>query len=369
MNRRPDAEMNGKAETNGKGPHPRNQTPRRRLPQPPPQQRPSLLPLVAFCLTVGLAAIMITQNLKPPVVSPTPSLRSEAFRWAVNRAISAAELTQTASSQAEWNQVVSWWKESIDLMKTVPLSSPNYQVAQEKLLEYGRNLQYAQSKAQSTTQTQPAASPDPEGVWTIDSRRAEVLKLQGKPTQTDRYDSMCKEVLHYGKSTVELSNGMVARYQDFDRNLRAAPENSAKPAVTQAATSWTLGSSKEEVFAIQGTPSRITHYDYSNRELLYYDNSIVDLANGKVIGYDNLDRNLKVHIIPVVPDSSNNNQFWTLDSARDDIFRIQGTPSQIVLDDAACTEVLHYGNSTVELKNGFLASYNNLENNLKVRVK
>ena len=91
-------------------------------------------------------------SVKPaPIISTSPvtPIQSDSFSEAVNKAISAAQLTQLAKSNAEWNQVANEWESAIALMKTVPLSSPNYAVAQKKAIEYQANLDYAKRAANS----------------------------------------------------------------------------------------------------------------------------------------------------------------------------------------------------------------------------
>lgn len=82
--------------------------------------------------------------------TPAPSPQSDPFREAVNAAISAATLTQSAQSQDDWNTVAAQWQKAITLMKGVPTSSPNYAVAQKKVSEYQINLDYAQKAANRT---------------------------------------------------------------------------------------------------------------------------------------------------------------------------------------------------------------------------
>jgi hypothetical protein len=87
-----------------------------------------------------------------PSVTPTPitpaspatsSLQRDFFGEAVNKAMSAATITQSAKSKDDWNLVVSQWQEAITLMEAVPSSHPRYPVAQQKSIEYKRNLDYA----------------------------------------------------------------------------------------------------------------------------------------------------------------------------------------------------------------------------------
>ena len=56
--------------------------------------------------------------------------------------------------------------------------------------------------------------------WSLGSSEADVYDIQGTPTQIQRYDSLCRAVLHYGGSTVNLENGVVSGYDNFDNNLR-----------------------------------------------------------------------------------------------------------------------------------------------------
>ncbi|MGB7443414.1 MAG: hypothetical protein WA919_20305, partial [Coleofasciculaceae cyanobacterium] len=65
------------------------------------------------------------------------------FQEAVNEAMAAAELTQTAKSSKEWFTVVSKWVKAAKLMEAVPASHQHYELAQNKVLEYQSNWEYA----------------------------------------------------------------------------------------------------------------------------------------------------------------------------------------------------------------------------------
>jgi hypothetical protein len=337
-------------------------------PSPPPAKRSlqwlvPVLPIAVFCASIVLAVAFTIQDTKQhgPAVE---SLKTEAFRWAVNRAMSAAELTQTANSRDEWSIVTTWWKEAIDLMAAVPKSHPKYQLAQQKVEEYQQNLTYAQTRVEDIS----SAGASTAHLWTIGSRRIDVLKIQGKPTHEARYDALCQEVMYYGGSMVELSNGVVVQYDDQDKNLKVASKDTMVAAPNDA-FAWTLGSSKEEVFKIQGTPSRVVRYDSLRKETLYYNYNTIELTDDRVTGYNNLDGTLKVAIDSITFSTGNPSDFWTIGSDRNDVFRVQGTPSQVSLDHSLCRETLHYGESTVELKNGFVSGYDNISKNLRVKVQ
>ncbi|MEH2067642.1 MAG: hypothetical protein V7K47_05630 [Nostoc sp.] len=90
-----------------------------------------------------------SQNLLPTPLATVITPQTDTFREAVNKAINAANLTQSAKSLDEWKTVVSEWQEAIALMKNVSFSSPNYPIAQQKIREYQKNLNYAQKNTVS----------------------------------------------------------------------------------------------------------------------------------------------------------------------------------------------------------------------------
>lgn len=104
------------------------------------------VPLPTFSKTQAPVSSQNTEITPSPVISKSPTVlaKSDTFREAVNQAISAANLTQSAKSQNEWKVVMSKWQIAIASMKAVPSSSPNYAVAQQKIIEYQQNLNYAQ---------------------------------------------------------------------------------------------------------------------------------------------------------------------------------------------------------------------------------
>ncbi len=361
MDRRPDPQRNGKSEQNGNGSYPIVETRRIVQPRTYPSRAPSLLPLVVLCLAVGLAAAVFMQSIRQPK-SPEAVSNTEAFRLGVNRAMSAAELTQTARSPKEWQQVASWWKEAVQLMQAVPVADANHQIAQTKIAEYQNNFQYAEGQSKAAPKQSVG-----DNLWGVGSRRALVIKIQGEPISIDRYDAICKEVLYYDKSQVELNNGIVVNYEDFDHKLKAVPPGTPLPKPTNS-TTWDLGSTKEAVFKIQGTPTRVVNYDYSERETLYYGGSTVEIAKQQVIGYRNEGGNLRVRTVPIDSNPTPGN-VWTLASSREDVLQVQGTPTEVRLEPSSCTETLYYGNSTVVLKNGFISGYDNFDNNLRVKAK
>jgi hypothetical protein len=116
----------------------------------------------------------------------SPLFQADPFRDGVNRAMSAAELTQTANSPEEWGLVAGLWQEAINLMENVPNSSEQYAVAQQKMQEYPDNLKYAQQKAEEleAAQTQERRSQIQQGEDLLQQVRGEyqvVGLLSGTP--------------------------------------------------------------------------------------------------------------------------------------------------------------------------------------------
>ncbi len=106
-----------------------------------------ILPLTSKIATqIPSKSVLVTPS-QMTSESPTVLLKTDTFPEAVSKAINAANLTQSAKSPDEWKTVVSEWESAIALMKTVPSSSPNYVVAQQKIKEYQINLNYAEKNS------------------------------------------------------------------------------------------------------------------------------------------------------------------------------------------------------------------------------
>jgi hypothetical protein len=71
---------------------------------------------------------------------------ADPFGEAVSAATRAANLAQTASSAAQWDEVAKAWLQAIYWMQSVPPESPKRAFAQKKVQEYMRYLAYAQQQ-------------------------------------------------------------------------------------------------------------------------------------------------------------------------------------------------------------------------------
>ena len=208
---------------------------------------------------------------------------------------------------------------------------------------------------------------DPDGVesayFTRGSHRGDVLRIQGAPSSINEYSD--HEVWGYGLSTVEIStrDGRVQEWSNHSRNLKVRLDPG--PNVT-GATTFTRGSHRDEVLRIQGTPSSIN--EYSDHEVWGYGLSTVEIStrDGRVREWSNHSRNLRVRLDPG-PNVTGTTTF-TRGSHRDDVLRIQGTPSSI--NEYSDHEVWGYGLSTVEIstRDGRVREWSNHSQNLKVRL-
>ncbi|MEO0408150.1 MAG: hypothetical protein AAF289_12440 [Cyanobacteria bacterium P01_A01_bin.135] len=342
-----------------------NQTQYRAVGRRAAARRESLAaPGILMLSLVAVAAMVVSRfpdGLAALTLSPQP--KSEAFRVGVNKAMSAAELTQTAQFREDWHIVATLWHEAIAMMQAVPLRSESYGVAQDKVVEYQQNLRYAQGNSS----TQPPGG-RPASVWSTHSSRELVTAIQGPPSRTLSLDSQCKEILYFGNSQVELDHGLVSQYNNIDNNLRVSFLSTVVAEQLTEAPIWTLGSSKDVVQAVEGIPDRVNRYDSLNMEVLYYGDDTVELREGFVVAYSNYGGTLNVSVAPLLtaPDSIQSPE-WSIGDRREQVLRVEQAPTQIQRRDSFCEEVLHYDNSTVNLQNGVVVGYDNDGGTLQVR--
>jgi hypothetical protein len=113
-----------------------SQNPEARLAINSPTPTTNVPDLVTAEQTPALPTAPISQPLPPT----SPTVESDSFGDAVNKATNAANLAGSAQSDTQWRQVVAEWQNAIALMKSVPPSSSNYDVAQNRVGQYQQNL-------------------------------------------------------------------------------------------------------------------------------------------------------------------------------------------------------------------------------------
>ncbi|MEG4857616.1 hypothetical protein QUB75_07995 [Microcoleus sp. K1-B6] len=120
-------------------------------------------------------------------LATAPDAAPDTFREAVNSALKAAELGRSAKTKADWTTVIDRWQEAVSLMRRVPVSSPNYQLAQSKVIEYQKYLLYAQEAA--VTPPLPTPTPAPVEKATpkkSNSEKRSSEKANSKKSRTDK---------------------------------------------------------------------------------------------------------------------------------------------------------------------------------------
>ncbi len=180
------------------------------------------------------------------------------------------------------------------------------------------------------------------GYFTVGSTKKEVLAVQGTPS------GITGSTWSYGFSTVTFnSQGQVTWYHNAG-NLRIQI-----PHGTTSASSFTVGSTKDEVLAVQGTPLGITGNTWS-----YGFSTVTFDSQGQVMWYHNAG-NLRIQI----PHGNTSALFFTVGSTKDEVLAVQGTPSGIT------GNTWSYGFSTVTYDSeGRVASFHNA-GNLRIEVK
>ncbi|MBE9135929.1 hypothetical protein IQ254_01700 [Nodosilinea sp. LEGE 07088] len=325
----------------------------------------------ALGLSIGLSAavgyLMLAGEERSWLWPPsrvTEATGADPFRQGSEQAMAAAELTQTAEFREDWADIVILWQQASDAMRLVPNSSPNAALAQEKVAEYERNRQYAQSNVDTRTSRTPADT----NYWTLGSDRDLVLTVQGPPSQTTQFQSSCQQILRYDNSVVELNNGYVSQYENTDSNLKVIGETPVVVSAQAAQGTWTLGSAEADVIRIQGTPTRQGQYTATRYTTLYFGTSAVQFEEGQVIGYADVDKNLRLSLnLPPLPEGQTLPQHWSVGSSRSEVLRVEGrTPTAISRNDSNCEEVFQFDGGEVTFRQGTVTGYRNFGQTLQV---
>lgn len=127
----------------------------------------------------------------------------------------------------------------------------------------------------------PAASPDVEeaSFFSPGATQDEVLRVQGTPTRVEGNHWF------YGFSEVHFVDGRVASFDNYFGNLKIRMLPASPPQAGENA--FTIGSTKDQVLAVQGTPSSI------RGNIWFYRFSDVLFRDGKVSWVNDPSGNLK----------------------------------------------------------------------------
>lgn len=164
--------------------------------------------------------------------------------------------------------------------------------------------------------TAPVGSSVPENHYTLGSTKAEVLRIQGKPSR------IIGSKWFYGLSDITFKEDRVWHFNNFDGSLKVlmlpAHPDQEKP------SHFSLGATKEEVLAVQGTPTLVRGNKWS------YKLSDIHFREGRVVGYNNFFETLKVKMAPTsVSPEVLKRGYFTIGSTQDDVLALQGTPTAV----------------------------------------
>jgi outer membrane protein assembly factor BamE (lipoprotein component of BamABCDE complex) len=164
-----------------------------------------------------------------------------------------------------------------------------------------------------------------------------VLATQGTPTSfsTNQWD--------YGLSSVNFQDGKVTSWHVLPSNPLRVRMLPSSPSLR--VDYFTVGSTKDEVLATQGTPTSFSTNQWD------YGLSSVNFQDGKVTSWHILPSNpLRVRMLySISPIQSRG--YFTVGSTRDDVLAVQGTPT------AFTASQWSYGLSSVSFRNGKVASW------------
>ena len=146
-----------------------------------------------------------------------------------------------------------------------------------------------------------------------------------------------------------------------DRGGGDAIDNISIYTTNEQPSTFTIGSTSEDVKIVQGEPSRVTDLFSQGSFWYHYGNSRVEFENNRVSAYDNRG-NLNVHIGDAVASA-----IFTLGSTSVEVIQAQGTPSQVTDLFSVGSYWYHYGSSRVEFENDQVSAYNN-RGNLNVYI-
>ncbi len=163
--------------------------------------------------------------------------------------------------------------------------------------------------------TPPPQAPVP-AFFTLGSTKEEVLATQGKPTRE------AGDEWRWGEDAVFFSKGRAAHYDNSSGRLRVKvfPSTSVNVAKDSA---FGLGATKDDVLAIQGTPSRMAG------DRWHYGLDTVLFSRGRLFGFSNAARGLRIRFVPLKPVSAPPGARFTVGSTADDVIAVQGTPTRV----------------------------------------
>ncbi|MEG4321447.1 MULTISPECIES: hypothetical protein [unclassified Microcoleus] len=145
--------------------------------------------LVTGILAIAVVAFVSKMLNEPPATAQknpdeTANVATvpDTFREAVNSALKAAELGRSAKTKADWTLVADRWQEAVSLMRRVPISSANHELAQTKVIEYQKYLLYAKESAVNP----PPPEPTPATPQKAEPEKATPKKANSEKSEPEK---------------------------------------------------------------------------------------------------------------------------------------------------------------------------------------
>ena len=132
----------------------------------------------------------------------------------------------------------------------------------------------------------------------------------------------------------------------------------AQPATIKLKPYVTVGSTRDEVLAQQGTPTA------SSEDKLVYGTSELYLKDGRVVGWriDPFSSPIRVKLWPQSPVDPDQ-EFFTVNSSKDEVLVVQGTPTKFSEDK------FEYGDSVVNFRNNRVVNWKNDPGSVPLRAR
>ena len=187
-----------------------------------------------------------------------------------------------------------------------------------------------------------------DSYFTVGSTKDEVVAVQGTPKSLSQWS------FSYDGSSVGFENDRVIKWYSSPRNplkVRIVPARD-----TPNKGYFTVGSTKDEVVAVQGTPNSLSQWSFG------YGGSSVNFENDRVTRWYSSPRNpLKVRIVPAR--DTPNKGYFTVGSTKDEVVAVQGTPNSL------SQWSFGYGGSSVNFENDRVTRwYSSPRNPLKAKM-
>lgn len=159
---------------------------------------------------LGSASLGVMGSLPTPTSPETaPTADQVAFQRAIEQGQTAAELTQSATTEADWQAVISLWQQAINELQPILPDSPLFSQAQARYQSYQTNVAYAQAKLEVTplqsavdaaeTASQLAANAITQDDWAevaIKWREA-LSSMEAIPTSSPHYEVAQAKMAEY----------------------------------------------------------------------------------------------------------------------------------------------------------------------------